>query len=246
MKDIIDLARKEYPNNGTQQFYRVIAPRLEKILEAAGAIKTEEFDASNGIKGVRQFFQYRNNEYCYWYCIFPECITDQGKKKAYAGIELRDAGKWKLLWTELNVESDNNISAFCLMWKMMVAAGFADNDVIYTLNPFEKAIDNAQYSSDITEQANIMSKIISNHATNKGGHFREEDVILKNHKAKIYIFKVYETMYSYAILFDDENYVNIQLDALYDNNISLNLFSYPVNTDPISPKLLSLILQQKK
>ena len=34
--------------------------------------------------------------------------------------------------------------------------------------------------------------------------------------------------------------------ALYDYNISLNLFSYPVNADPISPKLLSLILQQKK
>ena len=130
--------------------------------------------------------------------------------------------------------------------RQVIVGNAGDNDVIYTLNPFEKAIDNAQYSSDITEQANIISKIISNHATNKVGHFREEDVILKNHKAKIYIFKVYETMYSYNILFDDENYVNIQLDALYDYNISLNLFSYPVNADPISPKLLSLILQQKE
>lgn len=53
MKQIIEQAKKEYPNNGTQQFYRVIREHLENMMVAAPDLLNERYEAENGIKVVK-------------------------------------------------------------------------------------------------------------------------------------------------------------------------------------------------
>lgn len=244
MKVIIEQARREYPNDGTQQFYRIIRQYLQSAIESCSdsSYSSESYETTDGIKVVKQFFHYKCNDYCYWVCQFPTCSTDNGKKKAYCGIELKEARLWKLLWTEIDIESKDNVSNWSLLFKMRIAAKFDDSSSLYAINPFEEAIANAPYNSDIFEQGNIICRIITEYI-NRGKNFHaQKEVYLSDNKCRFTIFKLFGTLYTWSEFYKNGCIECFQLDAQYDNNISLNLFSNIVNTEPLSSAFIAQII----
>ena len=242
MKTIIKKAQAESPNDGTQQFYRVIREHLENMMVAAPDLLNERYEAENGIKVVKQSFSHKNNDYCYWVCQFPMCTTDNGKKKAYYGIETKEDGIWKLLWTEINLNSEDNLSNWSLLFKMRIAAKTDELSSLYAINPFEEAIANAPYHSDIFEQGNIICSIMTDYI-NRGNNFhKRKEVYLSNGKYRFTIFKLFGTLYTWSEFYANGCIECFQLDAQYDNNISLNLFSNLENTEPLSSAFISQII----
>ena len=64
---IIEKAKLQYPDNKTQQFYRVIKPFIEEVFATSNddSINVDKFeDRDTGIHVVRQFFKCDNQDYC--------------------------------------------------------------------------------------------------------------------------------------------------------------------------------------
>lgn len=248
MKEIIETAKAKYPNDGTQQFYRVIRFYLEEIMATDTNLQNEHYETTNGINVVKQYFHYNNNDYLYWVCQFPVCSTDNGKKKAYYGIEKKENRIWQLLWTEIDLDSkDNVLSNWSLLLKMRIAVKTDAVSSLYAINPFEKAIEKAPYNSDIFEQGNIICKIMTDYVnTGACDFFRQKKVVISNGEIRFSIFKLYGTVYTWSEFYKDGRIECFQLDAQYENNIALNLFANMENTEPLTAEYIANIISAQQ
>lgn len=226
MIELIEEARRLYPNDGTQQFYRVIREQLEVIMTNAPDLKTESFD-NDGMFVVKQMFSYKGVIYCWWVCEFPNYSGDT-KRNAFYGLDMNLNNSWKLLWTELDLAHN-----LVFILRMRVAARLDNKDLIHTINPFEKAIDNAPYNSDIIKQCQIILDIINEF--NKVGNdpIVKKTKIVGGNKFVFYFFRKYGYNYLWAELYINGYLEGFQLEALYTSRVPYILFSNNENVDPI-------------
>ena len=237
MEQIVNKARKEYPEDQTQQFYRIIKPFMDGIFANA---KDDELDSDNfideinGIKVVRQFFPYGNYRYCFWICLFPN-LTPDGKKNAFYGLERQNEGKWQALWSEAE---DN----FHLWFKLRIAAKVMDeDDFLANLNPFESAIKNAPYSSDIFEERKIITDIITEYSKIGCKDHRHKELEKGNHRFKFDLFKLFDNWYLWTDCYENGLLEAFRLDVIYNTNTSFVLFSNVANDDQLYvPAILKL------
>ena len=240
MEQIITRARNEYPHNQTQQFYRIIKPVIDDICANS---KDEDWQSesfveeTNGINVVRQFFLHEGHRYCFWICLFPY-LTPDGKKNAYYGIDMQKDGEWKALWSEVE---DN----FQFWFKLRIAAKLLDEDdeLLAELNPFENAIKNASYSSDIFEERKIITDIITNYSKNGCENHRQREMNTENRRLKFDLFKLYGNWYLWTDFYENGLLEAFRLDVLYNQNTSLVLFSNLANDEQLYvPAILTVIM----
>lgn len=228
MDRIIREARKQYPNNQTQQFYRVIKPFLEEVFAKSSedSLSVDKFeDGSTGIHVMRQFFEHNSMRYCFWICLFP-LLTPDGKKNAFYGIERRNNDKWQSIWSEV---PDNKLS---LLFRLRVITKMDSDEILYIMSPFEDALKNALANSDIYEQRKIITKIIMNYI-NAGNEYRmQKEKVIGNKKFSYTIFKLFGILYIWIDLYVDNLLESFRLDAVYDESTSFVLFSSKPNDDP--------------
>lgn len=226
MIGLIEKARSLYPKDGTQQFYRVIREQLEVIMANAPDLKNESFE-NNGMFVVKQLFTYKGVIYCWWVCEFPNYSSDT-KRNAFYGLDINLNNSWKLLWTELDLE---HYLVFIL--RMRVAARLDNKELIHAVNPFEKAIDDAPYSSDIIKQCQIILNIINEFNAVGNDPIEKKTKIVGDNKFVFYFFKKYGYNYLWSELYINGYLEGFQLEALYTSRVPYILFSNNENVDPI-------------
>lgn len=238
---VIEEAKLQYPDNKTQQFYRVIKPFIEEVFATSDddSIHVDKFeDGTTGIHVVRQFFKCDSQDYCFWICLFPLLAKDD-KKNAFYGIERKNNDKWQSLWSEV---PDDKLS---MLFRLRAIAKMDSDDIIYVMSPFENALRNAPANSDIYEQRKIITKIIMNYI-NAGNEFRmQKDKVIGNKKFSYVVFRLFGILYIWIDLYVDNLLESFRLDAIYDDYTSFVLFSSTPNDDPqigamIITKLLAM------
>lgn len=239
MKQIITKARNEYPKDQTQQFYRIIKPFLDTVFANTNdsELDSDNFiDENNGIKVMRQFFPYNGYRYCFWICLFPN-LTPEGKKNAFYGIERQNGGKWQALWSE----AEEN---FHLWFKLRIAAKVMDeDDPLANFNPFESAIKNAPYSSDIFEERKIITEIIANYSKMGCSDRRHKDFETGNCKFKFDLFKLFDNWYLWIDYYENDFLEAFRLDVIYNQNTSFVLFSNIANDEQLNlPAILKMLM----
>lgn len=233
MIELIERARKLFPHDGIKQFYQVIREPLENIICNATDLKNESFE-SDQMHIVKQMFSYNGILYCWWVSEFPNYCGDD-KRNVYYGLDIHD-GRWKLLWTELDVAEQ-----MVFIMRMRHAAKLDDKDLIHTINPFEKAIDNAPFSSDIHKQYQIIIDVLNDFMTLGSDSVIKKTQIFENTKFKFYFFKIYGVVYMWAESYIDGCLEAFQLEALYNSRVSYVLFANCENADPMGVIALKLL-----
>ena len=226
MQKIIDKARIIYPNDGVQQFYRIIKDPLEEIMTNAVDLKNDSFE-NDGIFVVKQVFSFEGALYCWWVCEFPNFSGD-AKRNAYYGLDVMQNNSWKLMWTELDLAKN-----IVFIMRMRVAARLCNKELIHDVNPFEKAIDNAPFSSDIIKQYHIILEIINSFNLEKNNPVIKKTKIVGNDRFVFYFFRQYGYNYLWAELYINGYLEGFQLEALYNSRVSYVLFANNENVDPI-------------
>lgn len=235
---VIEAAKLQYPNNKTQQFYRVIRPFIEEVFATSDddSINVDKFeDSVTGIHVVRQFFKCDNQDYCFWICLFP-LLTQDGKKNAFYGIERKNNGNWQSIWSEV---PDDKLS---LLLRLRVIAKIDTDDTLDVINPFEHAIKNAPASSDIFEQRKIITKIIMDYINAGNEYRRQKETILGNRKFSFVIFKLFTNLYIWTDFYEKNLLECFRLDVIYDENTSFVLFSNMPNDEQIGVDMLMKII----
>lgn len=230
MDTIIKNARNNYPNNRTQQFYRIIKPFIDSVFASTNdkELKSDSFiDEKDGIKVIRQFFPYNGHRYCFWICLFPK-LTPEGKKNAYYGIERQKDDQWQALWSE----ADDN---FHFWFKLRVAARVMDenDDIFAALNPFEYAIKNAPYDSDIFEERKIITDIIMEYSKFGCKERCHKELNIGNLKCNFYLFKLYDNWYLWIDSYENGLLESFRLDVVFNSNTSFVLFSNVSNDEQL-------------
>ncbi len=226
MLQIIEKAREVYPNDGTQQFYRIIREPLEEIMTNAPDLKNESFE-NDGIFIVKQFFSHKGALYCWWVCEFPNYSGDTMRNVFY-GLDINQDKVWKLLWTELDLTH-----YLVFIMRMRVAARLTNKELIHSINPFEKAIDNAPYNSDIIKQCYIILEIINEFNAASNDNVVKKTQVIGDRKFVFYLFRKYGYNYLWAELYINGHLEAFQLEALYTSRVPYVLFSNNENVDPI-------------
>ena len=239
MEQIITKARSEYPKNQTQQFYRIIKPFMDDVFANAKDedIQSDSFvEETNGINVVRQFFLYKGQRYCFWICLFPY-LTPEGKKNAYYGIEKQNGSKWQAMWSDAE---DN----FHLWFKLRIAAQVMDEgEQLANLNPFESAIKNAPYSTDIFEEGKIITDIITEYSKMGCKDHRQKELNTGNRRFKFDLFKLFDNWYLWTVFYENGLLEAFRLDVIYDQNTSWVLFSNIANDEQLYvPAILKLFM----
>lgn len=238
MEEIITKARKEYPKDHTQQFYRIIKPFFDTVFANTNEseLDSDDFiDEINGIKVMRQYFPYEGHRYCFWICLFPN-LTPDGKKNAFYGLERQNGVEWQALWSEAE---DN----FQLWFKLRIAAKVMDeDDFLANLNPFESAIKNAPYSSDIFEERKIITDIITEYSKIGCEVHRQKVIETGNRKFKFELFKLFDNWYLWSDLYENGLLEAFRLDVIYNANTSFVLFSNIANDKQLNlPAIMKLL-----
>lgn len=239
MEQIITKARNEYPKDQTQQFYRIIKPFLDTVFANTNdnELKSDNFiDEVNGIKVMRQYFPYEGYRYCFWICLFHN-LTPEGKKNAFYGIERQNGTEWQALWSEAE---DN----FHLWFKLRIAAKVMDeNDPLANFNPFESAIKNAPYSSDIFEERKIITDIIKEYSKIGCKDHRQKELNTGNRRFKFDLFKMFDNWYLWTDFYENDLLEAFRLDVIYNQNTSFVLFSNIANDEQLYvPTILKLFV----
>lgn len=237
MEQIINKARNEYPKNQIQQFYRIIKPVIDDIFANS---KDEDWQSdtfveeTNGINVARNFFLYKGYRYCFWICLFPN-LSPEGKKNAFYGLERQNGDNWQALWSETE---DN----FHLWFKLRVAAKMMDeNDLLANLNPFETALKNAPYSTDIFEQRKIITDLITEYSKIGCKDHRQKELTTGNRRFKFDLFKLFDNWYLWGDFYESGLLEAFRLDVIYDQNTSFVLFSNVANDEQLYiPAILKL------
>lgn len=229
MEDIIRRARTIYPKDQTQQFYGIIKPFLDTAFANSNEanISNDSYEDPNGIKVIRQFFVYSNQKFCFWICLFPY-LTEDGKKNAWYGIDKLNiiSGVWQALWSE----ADNNIQ---LWLKLRIVARLTSEEEFYAINPFEAAIKNAEYDSDIFEQRKIIAEIVMDYGNAGGDEHRHKEVCKGSTKFKFEFFRLLNCWYLWTDFYVDNLLEGFRLDVIYNVNTSFVLFSNLANDDQL-------------
>ena len=239
MEQIITKARSEYPKDQTQQFYRIIKPFLDTVFANTNddELNSDNFiDDVNGIKVMRQYFPYKDYRYCFWICLFHN-LTPEGKKNAFYGIERQNGTKWQALWSEAE---DN----FHLWFKLRIAAKVMDeDDPLANFNPFESAIKNAPYSSDILEERKIITDIITEYSKIGCKDYRQKELNTGNRRFKFDLFKLFDNWYLWSDFYENGLLEAFRLDVIYNQNTSFVLFSNIANDEQLYvPAILKLFV----
>lgn len=110
-------------------------------------------------------------------------------------------------------------------------------------NKFEEAIDNCPYDNDFYQYGqNILS--IINQFYSETTIFR---ALITESISSVYfqviIFELYDTMYLWAVGYEDNKVEHMQLDKFYDYNkdVAFVLYSHIANAEPIAPHFMKMI-----
>ena len=113
------------------------------------------------------------------------------------------------------------------------AARLTNKELIHSINPFEKAIDNAPYNSDIIKQCYIILEIINEFNAASNDNVVKKTQVIGDHKFVFYFFRKYGYNYLWAELYINGHLEGFQLEALYTSRVPYVLFSNNENVDPI-------------
>lgn len=237
MEKIIEKARKEYPKDQTQQFYRIIKPFLDIVFANTDdrELYSDNFiNEVNGIKVMRQYFPYEGYRYCFWICLFPNLTLD-GKKNAFYGIERQNGNEWQALWSEAE---DN----FHLWFKLRITAKvMGEDELLANINPFESDIKNAPYSSDIFEERKIITDIITEYSKIGCKDHRQKVLNKGSSRFKFDLFKLFDNWYLWSDFYENGLLEAFRLDVIYNTNTSFVLFSNVANDEQLYvPAILKL------
>lgn len=78
-----------------------------------------------------------------------------------------------------------------------------EDELLDFLNPFESAIINAPYNSDIIEERKIITEIIMNYSKLGCADHRHRELNIENQKFKFDLFKLFDSWYLWSDVYEN-------------------------------------------